>query len=221
MIYVAGLDLGQAQDYSAMVIIEARGTDRAAERVRVEGLPLTRLDIRHIERFPLGTKYRQIAVDVGARLRRVPRPCYLVVDQTGVGNGVIELLAHLSPIGVTITAGAEVQEGNGPQDYRVPKRDLVARLQVGLQNGVFRIAQGLPHAEILTRELLNFRAKISLAGHDTYEAWRESDHDDLVLAAGLASWGANLIFAMWQLQAQQRLAWEAAADSLSGSISPI
>ena len=30
--------------------------------------------------------------------------------------------------------------------------------------------------------------KITLAGNDTYEAWRESDHDDLVLAAALATW---------------------------------
>ncbi len=30
--------------------------------------------------------------------------------------------------------------------------------------------------------------KITVAGNDTYEAWRESDHDDLVLAAAMAAW---------------------------------
>ena len=30
--------------------------------------------------------------------------------------------------------------------------------------------------------------KITTAGNDTYEAWRESDHDDLVLAAAFACW---------------------------------
>ncbi len=30
--------------------------------------------------------------------------------------------------------------------------------------------------------------KITLAGNDTYEAWREGDHDDLVLAAAMAAW---------------------------------
>ncbi len=29
---------------------------------------------------------------------------------------------------------------------------------------------------------------MSSAGNDTYEAWRESDHDDLVLAAAIACW---------------------------------
>jgi len=31
--------------------------------------------------------------------------------------------------------------------------------------------------------------KINLAtGHDSYEAWREGDHDDLVLAVAMACW---------------------------------
>ena len=41
---------------------------------------------------------------------------------------------------------------------------------------------------MLVRELENFRAKITPAGRDTYEAWREGDHDDTVLATALACW---------------------------------
>ena len=41
-------------------------------------------------------------------------------------------------------------------------------------------------------ELLNFRRKIDLrTAHDSYEHWRESDHDDLVLATALACWSAR------------------------------
>jgi hypothetical protein len=43
-------------------------------------------------------------------------------------------------------------------------------------------------ADALADELLAFRAKISARGHHTSEAWRESDHDDLVLALALACW---------------------------------
>ena len=39
--------------------------------------------------------------------------------------------------------------------------------------------------------MLNFKRKVSLAGRDTYEAWREGTHDDLVLAAALAEWYAE------------------------------
>ncbi len=41
---------------------------------------------------------------------------------------------------------------------------------------------------MLVEELQNFKLKITTAGNDTYEAWRESDHDDLVLAAAMAAW---------------------------------
>jgi hypothetical protein len=37
----------------------------------------------------------------------------------------------------------------------------------------------------------HFRRKIDLrTAHDSYEHWREGDHDDLVLAVCLACWGA-------------------------------
>jgi hypothetical protein len=44
----------------------------------------------------------------------------------------------------------------------------------------------------LREEMLNFKRKINLkTAHDSYEHWRESDHDDLVLATALACWGAT------------------------------
>ena len=68
-LYVAGLDLGQAQDFSALCIAEIVGTHARlpyrTEIMGIEGeawkmldvLPVTRFNFRHIERFPLGTKY--------------------------------------------------------------------------------------------------------------------------------------------------------------------
>jgi hypothetical protein len=49
----------------------------------------------------------------------------------------------------------------------------------------------LPEAAVLVRELATFSAKLSRAGSETYEAWREQDHDDLVLAVALAAWAAE------------------------------
>jgi hypothetical protein len=76
-------------------------------------------------------------------------------------------------------------EGGG---WRVPKRDLVAVLQVLLQTGRLKIASALPDADTLQRELLAFEVKITSAANDTYGAWREGAHDDLVLAVALACW---------------------------------
>jgi len=209
-IFIAALDLGQAQDYSALVVIEASGkyykfSKASSYLADMEALPITKLDVRHVERFPLHTKYQQIATEVGGRMLKIPAPRYLVVDKTGVGAGVIETMQRLNPISITITGGNQAQL-IGPQEFSVPKRDLVAALQVGLQAGQLRIAKGLPHAELLTREMLNFRAKISTEGHDTYSAWREADHDDLVLATAMAAWTAKTIFEFREHQAGDRLA---------------
>jgi hypothetical protein len=74
----------------------------------------------------------------------------------------------------------------------VPKRNLVSALQAALQTGALKIASSLELAEVLREELLNFRIKINIAtGHDSYENWREGDHDDLVLAAAMAVWSAR------------------------------
>ncbi len=217
-LFVAALDLGQMRDYSALIILEARGTmERISFGVMdqsigmeiprdnvVEIMPITMMDIRHIERFELGTKYTVIGDQVERRLRGVPKPNVFVIDETGVGIGVAELFRHLQPHGITITGGNEASIAS-PGHYRVPKRDLVSPLQVRLQEGQLRIAAGLPHAGLLKHELENFRAKISTAGHDSYEAWREADHDDLVLAAAIGAWMAEEMFRRITLAVQDAI----------------
>jgi hypothetical protein len=39
----------------------------------------------------------------------------------------------------------------------------------------------------LSQKLLNFKAKPSTAPLDSFEAWRENPHDDLVLAIAIAA----------------------------------
>ncbi len=88
---------------------------------------------------------------------------------------------------VTITGGDHANYSGG--SYRVPKRDLVAALEVSLQTNTLKVAEGLELWPALREEMLNFRRKINLkTPHDSYEHWRESDHDDLVLATALACW---------------------------------
>ena len=65
----------------------------------------------------------------------------------------------------------------------VPKRELVGTLVALYQTGRLKTAEDLLLTPALTKELVNFKLKVNLeTGHDSYEAWRESDHDDLVLA---------------------------------------
>ncbi len=198
-----GLDLGQANDYSALAIAERDREPPYRGQYSVNGIPTlppapepATYALSWLQRFPLKTPYPAIVGEVATLVRqlaaRKPIPhLRLVVDATGVGRPVTDLLRceHLpaSLVEVTITGGDEVtQDGSA---YRVPKRDLVSTVQVLLQGERLKIAQALPEAATLTRELLNFHVKINEAtAHDSYGAWREGTNDDLVLATALAVW---------------------------------
>jgi len=148
--------------------------------------------LRHLRRFPLKTSYQAIADDVASLTRReelAKQQWVVIADATGVGAPVIDMLKRLElkPVAITITAGFEVTRLTG-REFRVPKRDLVSTLRLLLDDRRLKIAQGLPDAQTLVSELLNFRLKISKGGTDTYEPWREGEHDDLVLATALAAW---------------------------------
>lgn len=113
----------------------------------------------------------------------------LDLDQMGVGAPVIDLFQQegLKPVGVLIHGDDKAsQEG---ESWRVPKRDLVGILQVLLQTERLKVAGKLKLGPVLSQEMLNFRVLIDpVTAHDSYSAWREEDHDDLVLSVALAAW---------------------------------
>jgi hypothetical protein len=87
---------------------------------------------------------------------------------------------------ITITAGSEVvREKTG---WHVPKKDLIGVLQVLLQTRRLRVAKLLPHAATLVRELEAFRVKVTSKANETFESWREKDHDDMVLSIAMGAW---------------------------------
>jgi hypothetical protein len=99
--------------------------------------------------------------------------------------------ARYSMTPVLITSGATVSTDEAGYTH-VPKRDLVGATQVLLQNKQVRIGPSLPEAQTLTSELQTFQTKISVqTAHESFGAWREGQHDDLVLALALALWFAT------------------------------
>jgi hypothetical protein len=161
--------------------------------------PQPPLFLRHLERYELGTPYPQVIEHVIRLLTRHPIRAHLehtrlLVDATGVGRPVVDSFRArgVYPIGITIHGGDTVTgEAPAPDvlNFRVPKRDLVAAVQTTLQTRRLLIAERLPLAGVLRKELLNFRVKIDpKTAHDSYSHWREGDHDDLVLATACAAW---------------------------------
>ena len=193
-LYFLGLDLGQAADYTAITILE-----KPAPPLRIgydpEPPPPIVYNLRHLERVALGTSYPAIAAHVKTLIETDPlrRRVTVIADATGVGRAVVDTLraAGVKPlVAVTITAGDQVTTDAG--GLRVPKRDLVAALVVIFQAGRLKIAKDLKQARTLRDELLNFKVKIDTrTAHDSYAAWREGQHDDLVLSAALAAWYAD------------------------------
>jgi hypothetical protein len=201
--YFIALDLGKRQDYTALTVLAER-EEREQVRRTFKNRVQTEMSrkwtfsgywLQHLQRWSLGTKYKQIAADVAELTRRPPfvgTETTLVVDRGGVGEAVYEQIAGRVEGGaveidsVTITGGRKVTLA-GPGHYRVPKRDLVAALQVAVQNGEIKAASGLELWGTLRDEMETFTAEITQTGHDTYEA-RQGKHDDLVLALAMPVW---------------------------------
>jgi len=173
-----GLDLGQAQDFSALVV--ARKT-------------ADRYDLLSLRRWPLGTAYPVVVADVGRLLaREETKGATLAIDYTGAGRPVADMFAAagMEPTLIAITAGNMVTRADR-REWHVPKRDLAAIVAVLLQEERLKWPAKEPLAPVLARELADFRVKVSLAGNDLYGAWREGAHDDLVLATAIACWAGE------------------------------
>jgi hypothetical protein len=188
--YLAGLDLGQASDFTALAILErCRPTDWADPSTTPK--KERTFAVRHLERFSLGTPYPTICDRLVALFAQPPLSgATLVVDQTGVGRAVIDMICRARPRAtirpITITAGhTAVPDGPG---WHVPKKELVSTLQVLVQSRRLQVARMLPMASVLVKELETFRVKITVSANETFESWRERDHDDLVLAVAMAAW---------------------------------
>lgn len=183
-----GVDLGQSNDYTAIVLAEYHtGPDilylRGLERLR--GVPYTAADDKP------SIKTRMVEIMAMSQLAKAE----LLIDYTGVGRPTFDIFkaANLSPLAISITGGNNVNAQ--PNGYNVPKRDLVFSLVGRFQAGKLKIPALSPEAATLQHELANFRMKIKVGStHDSYEAWREADHDDLVLATALVTWKIAFTF---------------------------
>lgn len=181
--YYIGLDLGQVNDYSTFAIIQDLGDSRRA--------------VVHLERYR-EELYPVIARRAAALLLepKLYRQSELIVDATGVGPAVVDVLVEQGVrfIPVKIHGGENenerVEVATGLDTMYIPKANIIFSLLTCFQTDRLDIAD-LPLSPILVDELVNFQLKQSIAtGHVTF-SHREGEHDDLLLAAGLATWCAE------------------------------
>jgi phage FluMu gp28-like protein len=142
---VAGLDIGKKRNVSVLTIGELTGSGTKV------------IDI--IE-WPLETKYHEIAEDIMAMRTDFPNLQYLVIDETGVGKGVIEIFEkqiqekwkNLELIGFDFS---------GPKKKIDLVEGAITELEQGRSDVIFN--------QKLVSEMLEFKREITPQGNTKYQ----------------------------------------------------
>jgi hypothetical protein len=135
-----GIDLGQRRDHTAFAVVERVLESVPPDEARRYGVDQRwTFIVRTLERLPLGTKYP----DVVKRIRQytqlpfIEDGCTLVVDGTGVGAPVVDLIRlermgrSLSPILITSGDGPGSNYSGGYEC--VPRSLLLTAVEVLIQ----------------------------------------------------------------------------------------
>jgi hypothetical protein len=116
--YFVGVDLGQMVDHTALAVLERAELKGDWDAAHWAWRKKAVLRLRHLERVPLGTPYPEVMERVEELVRspQLEGRCELVVDATGVGAPVMEMLRYrgieCSIHAVTIT-GADQEKSEG------------------------------------------------------------------------------------------------------------
>lgn len=190
-----GLDLGQRQDHSAIAAVELRWTYAGRCPIQFAYRYTPWLSIHYLQRFAVGTPYRELYALVGDVVRAVyPRTTYgrphtksLIIDAGGPGGPVVETLRNNLPNGIDIRP-AIITGGNATNALKggftgVPRKTLISDLLLALGAESIKCEPNVAGFQTLVEELLELQAG------STQPAGARA-HDDLALATALAAWGA-------------------------------
>jgi hypothetical protein len=191
--FVAGLDVAQQSDWSAVAVLElirAPGNPKKLEEVRLVAL----------ERWQ--KLYPDTLEELGVIFSEEPlkRRTILATDATGPGLHLYEDMvrdeALISCVGkeritpVVITPGQN--EGRDGKFRMVPKHLLITRLQSAIRRRQIRVPRKLPLYNILESELEGYEMKLNEGSKRVtfYNNPRDGgpEHDDTILALALAHW---------------------------------
>jgi len=134
---------------------------------------------------------------LAARPEFQPR-VHLVIDGSGVGVAVCEMFktALRGQSGVTAhtisITGGRSWSFVGQRSYNVAKIEIIGAVREVLESRRLKVARDrtgepIEFADVLKRELQDFRVKITTAANEQFEA-RSGAHDDLVLCVALPIW---------------------------------
>lgn len=183
--FMLGFDPAQIRDFAALSAVEV--TDNQGDLV----FKLVGLERRQRLSYPDLVSWAVSALKIPEFYENVSQPPEIVIDATGIGIAVHDLLikAGVEPVAVTIVSGNAVTKIDG-RSYHVGKALLVGKFLAAFDAGRFQINPNIPIYPQFERELLAFKAEISARGNAIFEA-EEGEHDDLISACALTTWGAE------------------------------
>lgn len=207
--YAVLVDLAKKRDFTAiMVMKDSPQIVLGHEVLKTPNKVVHYYDIVHISQKQ-GVWYHDIVREIGELMQRAAlvENADLIVDGTGVGEGVIEIMRKqgLHPIPIITTGGGLMREVYADaadifpgttrlkvqtlKEIHVPKSDLVTAGQLLVQQERVRVAAGLKWAEEARRQFKSFRGKINeRTKHKVYEAETDEEHDDIVICYLLGAW---------------------------------
>lgn len=208
--YIVSVDIGQRTDPFCVHIYRdyAKIVD-GSEVLKTDDKIIHYLDLM-FEDQARGLEYETMADYVSTLIHHaaITQNYDLVVDATGIGSAVIEIMRkrQLNPIPIWYTASGAVREVYTPmgqvfsgsnqlsparvlKEIHVPKADMVSSGMVLMQQGRLRITAGVKH---LQRVQLQFERFKRLVNEQTkrvvYEAESEAIHDEDVVCYLMAAW---------------------------------
>jgi hypothetical protein len=195
---IMGLDLGQSIDHSAAAVNEYRVADDGFIGPRDPYIRLISL-----RRWRKGADYNEVVEEV----LHYPGLDVLCVEFNGVGRPVVDMLRRRARelevnirIIPCITAASRarmhaVQEERGTC-YSIPKVDIVSAINILAQSRRLILLDS-PDLPNLFDELRKFQMRITQAANLQFGNMSGKDnHDDIVIAWGLACW--------WLIKAPRR-----------------
>jgi phage FluMu gp28-like protein len=158
--YYLGIDLGKRVDYSVIAV-----TTKQREQVRLV----------YYKRWPLETPYSSVIGSVRVIIEKLGRVRKILVDQTGVGDYIVE----------------DMQKGGIPNVEGITltlpsKQEILGHLKQMMQNQLFTY----PFDVNLTSELNVERFELTKTGQIQF-SHPEGTHDDILWAVALAVYASR------------------------------
>lgn len=182
-----GIDVGQAQDRTAIVV-----SDPALRGDKGEVC----YPIRYVKALPLGISAPDIVSEIRSVCGNIRYPegytvkKHLWIEINGCGLPIYDMVREAVPDvdvhGVFMSYGEAKEKPNvWAKQITMAKAYMVSRLQILIDFD--RIdAPDTPEVRQMIQELKNYEIRITESANAQFGAWKVGTHDDLVVALGLA-----------------------------------